>query len=156
MRGNMIFKRVLILIMAVVPGITTLAHAETSGNKTSIEDVKKETQDMMNTLGGYTVQQRDEAIQKTKVALKNLDNRIDTLENRIDRKWDTMSKSAREQAQTSLKSLREQRVKVAEWYGGLKNSSSDAWEHMKTGFLDAYRSINDAWSKAVSEYESGK
>ena len=145
-----------IFFLIILFGIAPLSHAETSSEKTSIEEVKQETQDLIQTIKAYTADQRDEAIQKTKSALENLDKRIDSLETRIDNSWDNMNKAAREKARANLKYLRKQRIKVAEWYGGLKSSSVDAWEHMKKGFSDAYEAFSDAWEKAEKEFGSGK
>jgi TolA-binding protein len=145
-----------IFLLITLFGIAPLSHAETSSEKTSIEEVKQETQDLIQTIKAYTADQRDEAIQKTKSALENLDKRIDSLETRIVNNWDNMNKAAREKARAKLKDLRKQRIKVAEWYGGLKSSSVDAWEHMKKGFSDAYEAFSDAWEKAEKEFDSNK
>lgn len=137
-------------------GITPICYAETSADKTSIEEVKKETQDLLQTLNAYTVEQREEAIRKTKTALDNLDKRIDSLQARIDRNWDQMDKAARDKARSNLRALRKERTQVAEWFGSLKSSTGDAWEHMKKGFSKAYKSLNDAWEKSVKEFRSNK
>jgi len=131
-----------------------LCHAETSSADTSIEDVKRETGELLQTLKAYSVEQRDEAIQKTKTALDHLDERIEALETRIDRNWDKMDTAAREKARANLKALREQRVRVAEWYGKLKGSSVDTWERMKKGFSDAYRALSDAWEASEKESDA--
>lgn len=143
-------------MLIVMLGITPICYAETSTDKTSIEEVKKETQDLLQTLNAYTVEQREEAIHKTKTALDNLDKRIDSLQERIDRNWDQMDKAARDKARSNLKALRKKRTQVAEWYGSLKISTVDAWEHMKKGFSKAYKSFNDAWEKSVKEFRSNK
>ena len=145
-----------IFLLVTLFGIAPLSHAETSSEKTSIEEVKQETQDLIQTIKAYTADKRDEAIQKTKSALENLDKRIDSLETRIENNWDNMNKAAREKARANLKALRKQRIKVAEWYGGLKSSSVDAWGHIKKGFSDAYEAFSDAWEKAEKEFGSGK
>src|SRR5512139_3089763 len=121
-------------MLIAVFGIAPLCYAETSSEKTSIKEVSQEAQDLIKELKSYTAEQRDEAIQKTEAALDNLDKRIDALETRIDSNWDKMDKATREKARASLKALRKERTKAAEWYGSLKNSSADAWEHMKKGF----------------------
>ncbi len=128
----------------------------TKPDKTTAKEVRQETQDLLQALNGYTADQRDEAIQKTKTALDDLDNRIDALETRIDNNWDQMNKAAREKARAALKDLRKQRTNAAEWYGGLKSSSAGAWEEMKKGFSDAYKDLSDAWKKAEKEFDSGK
>jgi hypothetical protein len=140
-------------------GVTSISYAESSSTKsssekTSTQDVQQEAQDFLQTLGTYTANQRDEAIRETKAALDNLDQQIDLLEMRIDNNWEQMNKAAREQARSSLKSLREQRIQVAEWYGSLKSSSADAWEHTKQGFSEAYNSLYESWKKSQKEFGS--
>ena len=145
----------LFMLMTML-GIAPLCYADKSGEKTSIEDVRQETRELIQALKSYSADQRDEAIQKSKSTLENLDRRIDALETRIDNNWDKMNKAARENARNSLKEVRKQRTKVAEWYGSLKSSSEDAWAHMKKGFSDAYNALYDAWEKSEEEFSSGK
>ena len=142
------------VILITVLGFAPLCYAETPADKTSTKEIKQETQELIQALKTYSADQRDEAIQKSKAALDNLDKRIDALESRIDNNWDKMNKTAREKARAGLKSLRQQRVELAEWYGSFKNSSDDAWEQMKKGFSNAYSAINEAWEKAEKEFAS--
>lgn len=137
-------------------GATPVCYAQTTDANTSIEEVKKETQDLLQTIGAYTADKRDEAVQKAKDGLNKLDKRIDALEARIDKNWDKMNEAARKQARENLKALRKQRNKVAEWYGSMKTSSTNAWEHMKKGFSDAYKALEDAWEKSEKEFNSSK
>jgi len=135
-------------------GITPLCYAESAPNKTSMEEFKQETQDLLETLEAYTVEQKDEAIVKTKIALDNLDERIDAVEKDVHESWNKMDKEAREEASESLKELRKQRNQAAEWYGNMKNSSGKTWGHMKKGFSDAYKDLNDSWEKSENEFGS--
>lgn len=145
------------IFMLIAIFITTpLCYAASSEEKTSIKEVKKETQDLIQALKAYTSDQRDEAVQRARKALNNLDKHIDALEKRIDDNWDQMNKASREKARANLKALRKQRNEVAEWYGGLKASSADAWEHMKKGFSDAYKALGDAWEKSAKEFGTKK
>lgn len=146
----------LMFMLYTLNGIAPLCYAETARGKASIEEVKKETQDLIQAVKGYTAEQRYEAIQKTKAALDNLDKRIDALETRIDTDWDKLDNAAREKARASLRVLRKQRTQAAEWYGSLKNSSADAWGHIKKGFSDAYKALYDAWEKSEKEFGSYK
>jgi chromosome segregation ATPase len=124
-------------------------------DKTPLEEVKKETKELIEALKTYTAEQREEAVEKTKSALDKLDRRIDSLENRVDKDWDKMDRAARQNARESLRTLRRQRTRAAEWYGGFRNSSAEAWGHMKKGFSDAYRSLSEAWQKSEKEFGSG-
>lgn len=136
--------------------ILTLSATQLPAGQTSAEEVKSEVADAAEAIKEYTVEQRDQAIAKMESILKDLDDRIDKLENRIDENWDQMTSAARREARTTLRELRKQRNEVAEWYGGLKHSSADAWEKLKKGFSDAYDALADAWTQAEKEFDSGK
>jgi hypothetical protein len=142
-----------LLLLIAIFALTSLCSAAPSG-KTSIEDVKKETQDLLQTLKGYSAAQRDEAIARIKVTLDDLDQRITALEATIDANWEKMDKTARANARNRLQELHKERTEVAEWYGNLKSSSAEAWEQTKRVFSDAYKDLNEAWEK--SEIEFGK
>lgn len=145
-------SRSVILIIVLMAGFTPLSYAEKSEDRISVEGVKQETEEFIEALKGYTAKQRDQAIEKTKDAINTLDKRIDSLENRVDKNWDKMDKAVRENARASLRELRKQRNQLAQWYGSMKTSSADAWEQMKKGFSEAYRSLSDSWEKAVKEF----
>lgn len=151
MKIEKIIYTAVILVFIGMPTTVTLCYAETSSGETSIEDVKQKTQSLLETLKNYTAEQRDEAMQKSKAALDNMDKRIEALETHVYNNWDKMDKAAREKSRDSLAALRRQRTQVAEWYGSLKNSSSDAWGNMKKGFSDAYSALHDAWEKSEKE-----
>lgn len=145
-------KSACVILVIGMLGITPLCFAQTSNSKATMEDVKKETQDLLQTLKSYTAEQKDEAMHKTKAALDRLDKRIDALETRIDNNWAKMDKAAREKARASLRAMHRQRTQVAEWYGSMKSSGKDAWGHMKNGFSDAYKALSDAWQKSEKEF----
>lgn len=144
------------LMLIGLLGGTPVCYAQTTNNDTSIEDVKKETQDMLQALGAYSADKRDEAVQKAKDGMNNLDKRIDALETRIDENWDKMSDAARREARENLQALRKQRNQVAEWYGSMKTSSAAAWDQMKEGFAAAYKDLTDAWEKSKKEFNTSK
>jgi chromosome segregation ATPase len=156
MKSGKTGRLVIMFISIAMLGATLIGHADASSDKTSIEAVKQETQDLIKTLKAYGADQRDEAIRKTKAALDDLDQRIDALQKHFDESWHKMDKVARQKAHDSLEALRSQRSQVAKWYDRLKSSSADAWEHMKNGFSDAYRALYDAWEKSEKEFGSDK
>ena len=137
-------------------GIAPACYADTVSDKTSINDIKQETRELIESLQAYSVEGRDEAIHKAKAALDRMDQRIDALQLRVDNNWDKMDKAAREKARASLKALHEQRTRVAEWYGSLKSSSADAWGRAKDGFSAAYMAFHDAWEKSEEASRSEK
>ncbi len=159
MKSEHMFQRstlrlVLLYALVALLGYAPVCFAGSAEDKTSMEEVKKETADLVETLKAYTAEQREEAVAKTSIALEMLDHRIDALELRVDEHWDEMSKTARKNARASLRALRKQRTDVAERFGSLKTSSIDAWGQMKKGFSDAYRDLSKAWQKAQEEFDS--
>jgi translation initiation factor 2 alpha subunit (eIF-2alpha) len=84
--------------------------------------------------------------------MKDMDTRIQDLEDRIETNWNQMDQAAREKARATQRSLRSKRMELAEWYGEMQQSSSKAWDHVKKGLLDSYDSLSKAFDKAVKEY----
>jgi len=70
----------------------------------------------------------------------------------MEQKWELMDQAARENAQKTLKSLRQNRNNLAEWYGGMKHSSAKAWGHVKNGFIKSYEALLEAYDKAKKEF----
>jgi paraquat-inducible protein B len=126
--------------------------AETSGNKTTAKDVSRKVDDAGQAIKNYTVAQRDEAIKKAKIALDDLDVRIGRMERKLDNEWDRMDQAARKKARATLNALRRERNEAAEWYGGLKHSSAEAWEQVKAGFVKSYEVLKESFTKAGKEF----
>lgn len=144
------------LILALLLAATTTVQAAASPeDEASIEQVKRETAELLQSIKSYGAAQRDQAMQEIEIAIVRLDERIEELQARIDKEWDGMSQPAREQARATLRALQDQRIRLAEWYGNLKGSSSSAWNEIKRGFSRAYSDINEAWERALREFEDG-
>lgn len=155
MKINKSWLAVFTFMTVIALTITTAHRTEAADSeKTSLKEVKKETRELARTLGAYSVNQRDKAIKETREALDDLDKRIEVLETRIDKNWDKMDKAARQEARAGLKALRKQRNTVAEWYGGMKNSTADAWDQTKKGFSDAYQQLYKTWQESEEEFSS--
>lgn len=145
-----------ILLLFVLPGLATPGIASEATGESSVQDIKQETTELLQALKAYGVEQRDAALEQSRVALENLDRRIEKLEKQMLDQWDEMDQAARDKAQASLQALRQQRNRVAEWYGSLKSSSAGAWGHMKQGFSSAYRAMHEAWEKSEKEFSADK
>ncbi len=126
--------------------------ADTSADETSAAEVKEEVAESAEAIREYSAEQRDEAVQAAKETLARLDARIEAMQAKLDENWDEMDQAARQRSSDALKALKRQRTEVAEWYGGMKHSSAEAWEDVKKGFVDSYRSLGDAFGKAWDEF----
>ncbi len=140
-----------ILIFSGTASLQASQHKEVTST-----DVKEETAEAYVTLENYTVAQRDEAIVAAKNQLNALDAKIESLQMDLNEGWQDMSKEVQQKKQATLKVLREKRNDVAEWFGGLRHSSVEAWEEVKTGFSKSYDQLEKAFNKASDEFESDK
>ena len=123
------------------------ATKQTSVDKASIQEAKKDTEDLLSALKNYTADQRDEAIDKTKAALDKLEMQISTIESRIDNYSDATDSATRDEDHGYLKILNEQRTNVANWYNSLKISTADTWEQMKQDITKTVTALNQAGEK---------
>jgi len=122
--------------------------ASTPPAKTTAQGLQKKVEDAVQAIKSYSAAQRDQAVEKAKAILDDFDTQVNELESRLSQKWDKMDQAARQDAMSAMTSLRKQRNKAAEWYGGLKHGSSEAWEDVKTGFSKSSHDLGDAFRKA--------
>jgi hypothetical protein len=50
-------------------GATSLCYAQTENTHTSMHEVKQQTHDLLNTIGSYTFDKKEEAVKKAKEGL---------------------------------------------------------------------------------------
>jgi hypothetical protein len=130
--------------------------AQDAGQKATAAEVKKEVVDAAEAIKHYSAAQRDQAVKKVRAALDDLDARIERLEASIRDRWGEMDRAARERASAALRTLKQERERVAEWTGGLQHGSAEAWGQVKRGFSKAYGKLKASWEKADQELGSGK
>ncbi len=126
----------------------------TQASAVDFQQLKQEWGEAVETLKGYSVKQRDKAVANTKTTLDAMDQRLEQLETRAEAKWSDLSRETREQRKAALRSLRKQRNQLAEWYGGIKHSSGDAWEEVKQGFVSAYDALSESMGNAIDEFDT--
>ncbi len=149
----------LALPAAVVSAGTTSAGTTSDGaaddrQTSDFQELRQEWGEAIDTLQGYSVRQRDQAMAAAGDTLAAMDRRIERLEARAGEQWSELSRETREQRHAALRSLRQQRNRLAEWYGGMRHGSAGAWEEVKGGFVSAYDRLADAMGRAVAEFES--
>ncbi|HSH43233.1 MAG TPA: hypothetical protein VK973_14010 [Arenicellales bacterium] len=108
----------------------------------------------METLRSYSAEQRDEAVETGRKTLEAMDARLERMESWTQRHWDSMSDEAREQRTRMLNTMRRHRNEAAEWYGGMKHSSAEAWDRVKQGFIRSYDKLQQAYGDAVESFHS--
>jgi len=120
--------------------------------ETTAKDVAGKAKGTGRSIRDYTVAQRDEAVKQAKAALDDADARMRRLERKLDADWDKMDQAARERARVTRDAMRRERNELAEWYGGLKHGSSDAWDNVKSGFAKSYDALRKSLAKARKDF----
>jgi len=145
------------LISALALGASSMVSqpsfsADAPAGKTTAKDISRKADGTVRAVKDYTVQQRDEAVKQARAALDEMDVRIRRMERKLDNEWDQMDQAARKQARATQSALHRERNEAAEWYGGLKHSSADAWEEVKDGFMKSYETLKKSFAKARKEF----
>ncbi len=136
--------------------VTVSLAAHHNDEKATASDVKKEAMETYDILKSYTLEQRDEALVAAEDQIDRLDGQIAQMQKSIDNKWQDMSQATQEQTRKTLDALREKREGLAEWLGGLRYSSEDAWEEVKKGFSDSYDRLQKAFIQASEDFDKDK
>ena len=144
----------LVLFFSVFFSVVSVQASETMNKeeKTDMAEVRKETNEALQSIKAYSIDKKNEAMAKAKEMMDKMDAKIDELEKQSSEKWQQMSEASRKKSEETLKELRKKRNDIAEWYGGMKQSSSKAWEDVKKGFVDSYHSLQKAFEKASEKF----
>jgi flagellar motility protein MotE (MotC chaperone) len=146
-----------VLLVAAIMGSAGVAYADDEGegvaDSVELETVQEEWAEAVEALKGYSVNQREVAVEKAGEVLEDMDERIEVLQEKTVDEWESLSAETREARLEALRALVKQREELAEWYGGMKHSSAQAWGEVREGFIGAYGVLQDAWVDAAEEFE---
>ena len=117
------------------------------------EKTKKEMDEAIDAIRDYSVERRDEAVTRARQSTEALDKRIDALQSQIEDRWARMSQATRIRSEQTMADLRQRRNQLAEWYGGMRHSSVDAWSEVKSGFVTNYHDLVEAMRKAREQLD---
>lgn len=142
-----------IITLAMLSGIASLpalaaepptppANGDTTApEKTTGKNVRKEVREAVDSIKSYSVDKRDEAVQKAKAALDDFDARM--------KKWE---QSIQENKEKAVAKLKEKRQQVAKRYEELKNAAKENWEKAKSRFLKDYQEIEEEYEEKVDPF----
>ncbi len=117
----------------------------------SAKEVQKQAAETYETIKNYTIDQRDEALATMNKQLESVDAKIDEMSQEVDDRWQSMSKASREKSREMMRKLNKARQDVAEWYGGMQHSSTEAWQEVKEGYADSYKRLQQAFDSAQND-----
>lgn len=115
--------------------------------------VKKEVVEAVDAIRDYSVARRQEALARAQQAIARLDQEMADLQARMDLRWKDMSEESRQSSRTEMGDLQRRRSQLAEWFGGMRHSSAEAWGDVKRGFLKSYHELETAVRSASDEYQ---
>ncbi len=141
------------LFILQLSSVSAEEHKSTDNEVTTLEDVKKKLSEAFTSITRFSADQRDQAAEAARRDLAQLDRQIDKLdEDQMNRKWDQLSEETRQNWRKTRGALKKKRVEAAEWYGGVKRGSVDAWDEIKRGYDKAFSELNKAWQKAREDF----
>ena len=112
----------------------------------------KEQKSPVAAVRAYSVERRTEAVAAARRATDELDSQMERLQTQMSDGWSRMSAATRERSQREMTELRARRNTLAEWVGGMKHGSADAWTEVKTGFGKSYDELESALRRARDEF----
>ncbi len=149
MKRKGIIQTSLVLFLGLAWSLCAVAGDEHEPR--SLEKIKAEAAQLVNSLGAYSADQKNKVLDMLDKNLAQLDGRIEQLEQMLSERWSEMSTEARAKARGKLREMKQHRIELAESYGSLRSDSGDAWDKLKQGFSDAYDDITSAWKAAEQE-----
>jgi len=147
---------VLSVFVLILLGASVSLAAHHEEQNTTASDVKQEAMETYETLKNYTLAQRDEAVAAADKKLEAIDAKLDAIQSDLNKRWQAMSEATRKKNREMIRKLNKERESVAEWYGGMRHSSSEAWEEVKKGFSDSYDRLERAFAEASMSFEEDK
>jgi len=137
--------------LALALTLAMASQLSLADDKTTAKDVGRKVEDTGKAIGSYSIAERDKAIKSAQAALADADARLRRMERKVDAEWDKMDAAARKKSRATLNTLHKERDELAEWYGGLKHSSAEAWDEVKGGFVKSYEALKQSFAKAGKE-----
>lgn len=116
-------------------------------------DVKKEINETLQAIAATTEEQRDQAKLKAEELLERLDTEIRNLEAEIDKKSGEMTWAAKLRINSNLRQLKRRRNDLAKRYDALREDTKQAWEDIKSGFVDGVRAVTEKLDDAAAKLE---
>jgi preprotein translocase subunit SecF len=118
-------------------------------DQTTSSDVSKQTKEAWETFKAYMAHQKDEAVADGKMLLKKADEKIQELEADAAKS----SGDAKVKYEKTIKKLKEMHTDAAKKLDDLGNSSTDAWDSTKDGFVEAYKDLHDTYKEAAGKFK---
>ncbi len=136
--------------------IGSLSYSQAYAEDNIEPSVGEKLDDAISAVKEFTVDNKDKAIETMTSALTHLDDRIDALNKKIQKEWNTMDDNTQKEARKSLNILQEKRAHMATWIEEMKTSGSETWDKMKNGISDAFTAFQNSDEDEAPVKENAK
>lgn len=127
-----------------------LAHVAALAQTSTTGGAKKPADSSADTIKGYTVEKKNEAVAHGKKLMSDVDVKIKSLESQISR--DTSAAGADMKRQMNeLKDLKAVQAQTAKKLDEMGKASSQSWNDAKQAFADSYKDLSKAYDDAVAK-----
>lgn len=127
-----------------------LAHAPALAQTSTTGAAKKPADSSADTIKGYTVEKKNEAVAHGKKLMGELDVKIKDLEGQISRDMSAAGADAKRQM-NDLKDLKAARAESAKKLDEMGKASSQSWNNAKQAFADSYKDLHKAYDDAFAK-----
>jgi TolA-binding protein len=127
--------------------------SEKPKTKATHEDVKKDTNEAMNTVQNYTQQKKEEYLRQMNAKLEELENKIKELQNKAESKTSGLKEESKAKFNQSMEALNKEKQEAAEKLEELKSASGETWNDIKSGADSAMDQLSKTYEKVRSDFE---
>ena len=128
----------------------------TSGSGAEAERLRKEVSEALEALQQYSYEQRQQAAEKTRETLEDLDRRIQQLRERLEQELAEADEATRERTREALRQLERSREQLGDWYLRLRDSSAEAWNELRDGLSDSLRALQRSFEEEDEQQQQSE
>jgi ElaB/YqjD/DUF883 family membrane-anchored ribosome-binding protein len=140
------------LVIAAAPSPVTVSAQTVSDTTPSLTAVEQDAMALLQSMATFSETKRAELISQTQDTLHSIDQRVATLETRIEENSDSMTAAARGYAKDMLKTLDHERERVDELFAELRNDSDQPWDYAMYNLSTAYELLYEAWEDLEAQF----
>lgn len=115
-----------------------------------------EAREAVDRLRGYSVARREEAVAQARQSAEQLDRQISQLQTDVQTRWDSLGQDVRSSMGAAMADVTTRRTQLAEWYGGMRHGSDQAWDEVRGGFVASYHELSDAFRRAKARFDEAR
>src|SRR5262245_16658269 len=131
----------------LVATLVVILHQTAPAVGQTAQDVSKKTAEAWETVKGYTVEKKNDAVAYGQKLVRDTEGKIKEL----DTKAAKASGDTKALYDKEIKNLKAKRVQASTKLDEMSKASGAAWDIAKNGFADAYKDLQQAFEKPAAQ-----